>query len=96
MLRMLQMKNSQQLNLTVFYTFLTYLCKGSPCCVSTVALVHAFFAVIFPQHFTFQNSQFKFVAFIMKQLYWHILPEDLGMVETCTVKSNQKFSVVWW
>lgn len=50
MLRITQSNNSQLLNLTVFYTFLTYLCKCSPCCVSTVVLVSASFAVTFAQN----------------------------------------------
>lgn len=65
MLRIIQSSNSQLLNLTVFYTFLMYFCKGSPCCVSTVVLVSASFAIIFPQHFTLQNSQLNLLHLLV-------------------------------
>lgn len=66
MLRIKQSNNSQLLNLTVFYTFLTYLCKGSSCCVSTVVLVSASSAIIFPQqHFTLQSSQFNLLHLLL-------------------------------
>lgn len=65
MLKIIQSNNSQLLNLTMFYTLLTYFCKGSPCYVNTVVLVSASFAVIFPQHFTLQNSQLDLLHLLL-------------------------------
>lgn len=82
-------KQQQLLNLKVFYTSLTYLCKGSPpCYVSTVALVSAAFALIFPQHFSLQNSQLNLSHLLLNSCI------ASGMAGTCTMKSGQKFIVV--
>lgn len=97
MLRVIQSNNAQLLNLTVFHSFLTYLCKSSfPCCVSTVALVSTSFAVIFPQHFTLQHSQLNLLhLFLNSCIGTHCLKTWvwLGLVQWKVAKN---FSVVEW
>lgn len=90
MLRIVQGNNSQLLNLTVFHSFLKYFCKFVSLLCEHRGIDQHFFGCYFSSTFYFTTQPIKFVSFIITQLYWHTLPEDLGMVGTCTMESGQK------